>query len=217
MCCPRARFTTTLRVGATRHVGQDARGVARQPAGTRVGSSRQAPHASTAHRSRPRRWSVSSVDTMAASRSKGVSASLSRYPGLLAAVLITGAGLDDGVAAPPCSNRSIRKTFHVSTRSLPIASIIIMLSTPGSQTRPHWRIEVKTRPEGSEVSRHWRNAGGGAYQRLEWSLSAHSKDYERKPESSAAMISMSPSISCCASSRPTADLNFITETLLRSL
>ena len=58
--------------------------------------------------------------------------------------------------------------------------------------RPQWRIEVKTRPEGSKgftpLEKRWvverTNAWNGRYRR-------NSKDYERKPESSAAMISMS--------------------------
>src|SRR5512143_4193756 len=55
--------------------------------------------------------------------------------------------------------------------------------------RPGWRIEVKTRPEGvsgfTPLKKRWvverTNAWNGRFRR-------NSKDYERRPESSAAMI-----------------------------
>jgi transposase len=58
--------------------------------------------------------------------------------------------------------------------------------------RPHWRIEVKMRPEGPKgftpLEKRWvverTNAWNGRYRR-------NSKDYERKPISSAAMIQIS--------------------------
>jgi hypothetical protein len=58
--------------------------------------------------------------------------------------------------------------------------------------RPHWRIEVKTRPAGAKgfipLEKRWvverSNAWHGRYRR-------NSKDYERKPTSSAAMIQIS--------------------------
>jgi len=61
-----------------------------------------------------------------------------------------------------------------------------------AKKRPGWRIEVKARPEGSTgftpVRKRWvverTNAWNGRARR-------HSKDYERKPESAAAMIQLS--------------------------
>jgi putative transposase len=58
-----------------------------------------------------------------------------------------------------------------------------------SEHRPTWRIEVKTRPAGSKsftpLEKRWvverTNAWNGRSRR-------HSKDYEQKPQSSAAMI-----------------------------
>ena len=59
--------------------------------------------------------------------------------------------------------------------------------------RPHWRIEVKRRPEGAKgftpLEKRWvverTNAWHGRYRR-------NRQDDERKPISSAAMIQMSP-------------------------
>ena len=61
-----------------------------------------------------------------------------------------------------------------------------------AKNRPGWRIEVKARPEGSKgftpVRKRWvverTNAWNGRARR-------NSKDYERKPESAAAMIQLS--------------------------
>jgi putative transposase len=61
-----------------------------------------------------------------------------------------------------------------------------------SEHRPTWHIEVETRPEGSKgftpLEKRWvverTNAWHGRSRR-------HSKDYERKPESSTAMIYIS--------------------------
>ena len=60
------------------------------------------------------------------------------------------------------------------------------------EDRPHWRIEVKTRPEGTRgftpLEKRWvverTNAWNGRCRR-------NSKDYERRIESSAAMIQVS--------------------------
>jgi putative transposase len=51
--------------------------------------------------------------------------------GLLIAIVMTSAGLDDGVAALNGSDKSIRKTVHVSSRSLRIRSITIATSKHG--------------------------------------------------------------------------------------
>jgi putative transposase len=113
--------------------------------------------------------------------------------GLVIVVLITRAGLDDGVAAP-------KLLQWIELNDLPRLETIVAdntyhhhaLLTWMSEHRPTWRIEVKTRPAGSKgftpLEKRWvverTNAWNGRYRR-------HSKDDERKPESSAAMIYMS--------------------------
>jgi putative transposase len=113
--------------------------------------------------------------------------------GLLIVVLITSAGLDDGVAAPQ-RLQLIEATDvpRLETRFADNKSHHQALHTWMRAHRPTWRIEVKTRPEGAPgctplqkrgvVERT--NAWNGRYRR-------HSNDDERKPESSAAMIDMS--------------------------
>ena len=112
--------------------------------------------------------------------------------GLLVAILITGAGVDDGVAAP-------MRLAKLSPDNFPRLVIICGDSTYHhhhlhawmAAHRPDWRIEVKTRPEGSKgftpLEKRWvverTNAWNGRYRR-------NSKDYERKPTSSTAMIHM---------------------------
>jgi len=113
--------------------------------------------------------------------------------GLLMALLITGAGLDDGVAAPQLRQQ-------IDPQDYPRLETIFADNTYHNHAlqawmaehRPEWRIEVKTRPEGSKgftpLEKRWvverTNAWNGRYRR-------NSKDYERKPESSAAMIYVS--------------------------
>jgi putative transposase len=113
--------------------------------------------------------------------------------GLLMALLITSAGLDDGVAAP-------RLLQQIDPNAFPRLETIFadhkyhnhVLHAWMAEHRPAWRIEVKTRPAGSKgftpLEKRWvverTNAWHGRYRR-------HSKDYERKPESSAAMIYLS--------------------------
>jgi putative transposase len=113
--------------------------------------------------------------------------------GLLLALLITGAGLDDGVAAPT-------RLHQIDPNDLPRLETIFadhtyhnhVLHAWMAEHRPAWRIEVKTRPEGSKgftpLEKRWvverTNAWHGRSRR-------HSKDYERKAESSAAMIYVS--------------------------
>jgi putative transposase len=112
--------------------------------------------------------------------------------GLLRALWITGAGLDDGVAAPPLLQQ-------LDPHDFPRRETIVadhqyhphVLHAWMADHRPAWRIEVKRRPEGSKgftpLEKRWvverTNAWHGRYRR-------HSKDDERKPASSAAMIDL---------------------------
>jgi putative transposase len=113
--------------------------------------------------------------------------------GLLVAVLVTGAALDDGVAAPILLGR-------ISPAKFPRLAVIFGdnkyhnhgLEAWLQTERPNWRIEVKSRPEGARgftpLEKRWvverTNAWNGRCRR-------NSKDYERRVESSAAMIQIS--------------------------
>jgi len=113
--------------------------------------------------------------------------------GLLLAVLITSAGLDDGVAAPLLLG-------HVTPHDFPRLMTIFAdqkyhnhaLDAWMAEHRAGWRIAVKARPAGARgfipLRPHWvierTNAWHGRYRR-------NSKDYERTPESSTAMIKIS--------------------------
>ena len=113
--------------------------------------------------------------------------------GLLVAVLITGAGLDDGAAAPHLLAQIMPENF-------PRLEVIFgdnkyhnhALEAWLQAERPNWRIEVKSRPEGTRgftpLEKRWvverTNAWNGRCRR-------NSKDYERRAESSAAMIQIS--------------------------
>jgi len=113
--------------------------------------------------------------------------------GLLMAVLITSAHVDDGAAAS-------RLLAQISAQDFPRLETIFGDSkyhTPALEAwlatnRPGWRIEVKARPEDSKgftpVRNRWvverTNAWNGRARR-------NRKDYERKPESAAAMIQVS--------------------------
>jgi putative transposase len=113
--------------------------------------------------------------------------------GLLLVVLITSAALDDGVAA-------INLLARLSAKDFPRLPVIFgdskyqnhALQAWLTEQRPGWRIEVKKRPEGSAgftpLPKRWvverTNAWNGRARR-------NSKDYERKPESSAARIQLS--------------------------
>ena len=113
--------------------------------------------------------------------------------GLLIAVLITGAGMDDGSAAP-------QLLALISVTAFPRLETIFGDNTYHNHAlqawmathRPMWRLEVKTRPEGSTgftpLRKRWvverTNAWNGRDRR-------NSKDYERKPASSTAMIQLS--------------------------
>jgi putative transposase len=113
--------------------------------------------------------------------------------GLLLAVLITSAGLDDGVAAPILLG-------HVTPHDFPRLLTIFAdqkyhnhaLDAWMAEHRAGWRIEVTMRPEGTKgftpLAKRWvierTNAWHGRYRR-------NSKDYERSVESSTAMIQIS--------------------------
>ena len=113
--------------------------------------------------------------------------------GLLIAVLITSAGLDDGVAAPILLG-------HVQARDFPRLVTIFAdakyhnhaLEGWMAAHRAGWHIEVQTRPEGTKgftpLEKRWvverTNAWNGRPRR-------NSKDYERSVESSTAMIQIS--------------------------
>ena len=113
--------------------------------------------------------------------------------GLLIAVLITGAGLDDGVAAPIL-------LAHVTPADFPRLVVIFadqkyhnhLFEAWLAEQRAGWRLEVKMRPEGSKgftpLAKRWvverTNAWHGRYRR-------NSKDYERTVDSSTAMIHIS--------------------------
>lgn len=113
--------------------------------------------------------------------------------GLLVAVLVTSAGIDDGVAAP-------RLLGQITPQNFPRLAVIFgdnkyhnhALEAWLQENRPHWRIEIKTRPEGTRgftpLEKRWvverTNAWNGRCRR-------NSKDYERRSESSAAMIQIS--------------------------
>jgi putative transposase len=113
--------------------------------------------------------------------------------GLLLAVVITSAQIDDGAAA-------VDLLTQVSPQAFPRLETIFgdskyhnhALEEWLAKNRPGWRIEVKARPEGikgfAPVRKRWvverTNAWNGRARR-------NSKDYERKPESAAAMIQLS--------------------------
>jgi putative transposase len=113
--------------------------------------------------------------------------------GLLLAVLITSAGLDDGVAA-------LTLLGHVTPHDFPRLVTIFAdqkyhnhaLDAWMAANRADWRLEVKTRPAGTKgftpLEKRWvierTNAWHGRYRR-------NSKDYERSIESSTAMIQIS--------------------------
>ena len=113
--------------------------------------------------------------------------------GLLVAVLITSAAVDDGNAAPQLLEL-------ISAEGYPRLEVIFgdnkyhnhALKAWLQEHRPSWRVEVKKRPEGSRgftpLEKRWvverTNAWNGRCRR-------HSKDYERRPDSSAAMIQIS--------------------------
>jgi putative transposase len=117
--------------------------------------------------------------------------------GLVIVLLITSAALDDSVAAP-------KLLQLIEPQDFPRLKTIFAdnkyhnhsLQAWMTEHRPAWQIEVKTRPEAARgftpLEKRWvverTNAWHGRYRR-------HSKDYERKPESSAAMLYLSSTLS----------------------
>jgi putative transposase len=113
--------------------------------------------------------------------------------GLLLAVVITSAHIDDGAAA-------VDLLTQIRAQDFPRLETIFgdtkyhnhALDAWLAKKRPGWRIEVKARAAGSKgftpVRKRWvverTNAWNGRARR-------NSKDYERKPESAAAMIQLS--------------------------
>ena len=113
--------------------------------------------------------------------------------GLLLVVLITSAALDDGAAA-------IKLLAQISAEDFPRLTVIFGESKYHNpdlhawlkEPRPRWRSEVKKRPVESlgfiPLPKRWvverTNAWHGRSRR-------NSKDYERKPASSAARIHLS--------------------------
>jgi putative transposase len=113
--------------------------------------------------------------------------------GLLVAVLVTGAGIDDGVAAPQLLGQITPTEFpRLTTIFGDNKYHNYNLEAWLAKERSTWHVEVKMRPEGSKgftpLKKRWvverTNAWNGRCRR-------HSKDYERKAESSAAMIQIS--------------------------
>jgi putative transposase len=113
--------------------------------------------------------------------------------GLLVAVLVTAAGVDDGVAAPNLLGK-------ITAADFPRLAVVFAdnkyhnygLEAWLQENRPQWRIEIKKRPEGTRgftpLEKRWvverTNAWNGRCRR-------NSKDYERRVESSGAMIQIS--------------------------
>jgi putative transposase len=113
--------------------------------------------------------------------------------GLVLAMLIPSAGLVDGVAAPHLLGQLEPGDFpRLSTIFADQKDHHHALDAWMAAHRAGWRIEVKTRPEGTKgftpLEQRWvierTNAWHGRYRR-------NSKDYERSVESSTAMIHIS--------------------------
>jgi len=113
--------------------------------------------------------------------------------GLLLAVLITGAGVDDGVAAPHLLQQLTPQEFpRLQTIFADTKYHNHDLEAWMAKYRADWHIEVKARPAGTKgftpLAKRWvierTNAWNGRYRR-------NSKDYERHVSSSAAMIKIS--------------------------
>jgi putative transposase len=113
--------------------------------------------------------------------------------GLLLAVVITSAHVDDGAAA-------IDLLTQINAQDFPRLATIFgdtkyhnrALEEWLAANRPGWHLEVKARPTGSKgftpVRKRW-----GVERTKAWNGRArrNSKDYERRPESAAARISLS--------------------------
>jgi putative transposase len=113
--------------------------------------------------------------------------------GLLLAVLVTGANVDDGAAAPQLLE-------PITTEDCPRLETIFgdnkyrnhALNAWLAEHRPGWRVEIQSRPEGTKkfepVRKRWVVERTNA-----WTIRCrrNAKDYERRVESSAAMIQLS--------------------------
>lgn len=113
--------------------------------------------------------------------------------GLVLAILMTSAGLDDGVAAPLLLGLVTPQDFpRLMTIFADQKYHNHSLDAWMAEHRTGWRIEVKARPEGTKgftpLEKRWvierTNAWHGRYRR-------NSKDYERSVESSTAMLQIS--------------------------
>lgn len=113
--------------------------------------------------------------------------------GLRLAVVMTSAQIDEGAAAVDVLTQSSAQAFpRLATLLGDTKDHQHALAAWWAKHRPGWRIEVKARPEGSTgftpVRTRWvverTKAWNGRARRK-------SKDYERKPESAAAMIHLS--------------------------
>lgn len=113
--------------------------------------------------------------------------------GLLVAVLVTGANVDDGTAAPQLLDR-------ITVESCPRLQTIFgdnkyrnhALDAWLAKQRPSWNVEIQSRPEGAAkftpVRKRWVIERTNA-----WTVRCrrNAKDYERRVESSVAMIQLS--------------------------
>ena len=192
--CPRAPSTTTSPSGATTAPGSGSSGLARRKSAwrrTRADAQRRcidSQSVKTTEVGGDRAWVRRRQENQGRKRHLLVDTL-----GLLIAVLITGAGLDDGVAAP-------RLLAQVTPADFPRLGTIFadqkyhnhVFEAWLAEHRAGWRLDVKMRPEGTKgftpLAKRWvverTNAWHGRYRR-------NSKDYERTVESSTAMIQMS--------------------------
>lgn len=113
--------------------------------------------------------------------------------GLLVAVMVTGANLDDGTAAPQLLGR-------ITAEQYPRLQTIFgdnkyhnhALNAWLAEERPGWKVEIQSRPEGTPkfepVRKRWVIERTNA-----WTVRCrrNAKDYERRVESSEAMIQLS--------------------------
>jgi putative transposase len=113
--------------------------------------------------------------------------------GLLLAVVVTGAALDDAAAAPLVfaqldQTKCPRLTKIWADNKYHNHNLNEWLA----EHRPHWKLEIKSRPEGASgfvpIAKRWvverTFAWLGRYRR-------HSKDYERRTDSSESMLRIS--------------------------
>jgi putative transposase len=113
--------------------------------------------------------------------------------GLLLAGVITSAHIEDGAAAVDLLTQIKAPDFpRLETLFGATTDHTHALEAWLAKTRPGWRIEGKARPEGTKGVTPVRNRWGVARTKA-WNGRARrkSKDYERKPESAAAMIQLS--------------------------